>query len=257
MLTAVSLPIAVHVDTTSYGYPQPVPRDALRQSHVGITLNDRSSKMEERLGVALGLMEDWVKDAYGLTPVLHKTKFLEDVVAELNDRFGGAEKNLFERAFKGTTKTSIKPDGGFWSIREWGNPSRYILVSEAKRQGTNNLRLLAGLKKQAAGNAIERLGKNMRGIDALFLGEQITPFVCFGEGCDSPDCSIIDRVATLNGFFPLNTTFVDKVELQHDTLKPVSLYFREEAWTPEEMFSVFQSVVDRAIKYYREKYDLP
>ena len=64
-----------------------------------------------------------------------------------------------------------------------------------------------------------------------------TLHVCFGEGCDfAPDCSIIDRVATLNGFFPLNTIYVDKARIDGDTLKPVSLYFREEPWTPEEMF---------------------
>jgi type II restriction enzyme len=250
--------LAFRIEGNPVRYARAMPRDALRQSHVGITLNDQSSKMEERLGVALGLMEEWVKSEFGLTPVLHKTKVLDEIVDELNERFGEDGKNLFQRAFEGTTKTSIKPDGGFWTVREWPNPPRYILVAEAKRQGTNNLRLEAGLKKQAAGNAIERLGKNMRGIDALFLGEQITPFVCFGEGCDfAPDCSIIDRVATLNGFFPLNVTFVNKIEIEHDTLKPVSLYFREESWTPEEMFTVIQPIVGRAIEYYRAKYNLP
>jgi type II restriction enzyme len=214
--------------------------------------------MEERLGVALGLMEEWVREEFLLTPVLHKSKDLDGIVAELNTRFGTDGATPFQRAFVGTASTFIKPDGGFWTIREWGNPPRYVLVAEAKRQGTNNLRLEAGLKKQAAGNAIERLGKNMRGIDALFVGEQITPFVCFGEGCDfASDCSIIDRVATLNGFFPLNTTFVDKVRVDGDTLKPVSLYFREESWTPQEMFEVIQPVVARSIEYYRAKYDLP
>lgn len=213
--------------------------------------------MEERLGVALGLMEDWVREETGLTPVLEKSKPLDDIIAELNRRFGN-DGPMFRRAFTGRAATFIKPDGGFWRISEWGNPPRYILVAEAKRQGTNNLRLQAGLKKQAAGNAIERLGKNMRGIDALFLGEEITPFVCFGEGCDfAPDCSIIDRVATLNGFFPLNETFVDKVRADGDTLKPVSLYFREESWTPQEMFEVIQPVVRRSIEYYRTTYDLP
>lgn len=83
-----------------------------------------------------------------------------------------------------------------------------------------------GLPKQSKGNGIERLGKNMRGIDAMFLGEKITPFVCFGEGDDfADDSSIRDRVATLNGFFPLNQVFVDKIPLGEDTLKPVSLFF--------------------------------
>lgn len=110
------------------------------------------------------------------------------------------------------------------------------LVAEAKRQGTNTARMAEGLPKQSKGNAIERLGKNMRGIDAMFLGETITPFVCFGEGDDfADDSSIRDRVATLNGFFPLNRIFVDKIQLGEDTLKPVSLFFREDPWRPAEM----------------------
>lgn len=234
-----------------------MPRDALRQSHVGITLNDQSAKMEQRLGVALGLLEEHIREDFGLTPILQKTKLLAEIVQDLNDRFAKAAGDVsFRRAFAGDG-TFIRPDGGFWTIEEWGEPWRYILVAEAKRQGTNDLRLRQGLTKQSAGNAIERLGKNMRGIDALFLGEEITPFVCFGEGCDfAPSCSIIDRVATLNGFFPLNTIYVDKMRVDGDTLKPVSLYFREEPWTPQEMFDVLVRVASHAIEYYRERYDL-
>lgn len=213
--------------------------------------------MEARLGVALGLVEDRVTSDFGLTPVLHKRKLLSEIVHELNDRLLADGVTEFQRAFAGDG-TFIRPDGGFWSIQEWGEPWRYILVAEAKRQGTNDLRLQQGLKRQAAGNAIERLGKNMRGIDALFLGEEITPFVCFGEGCDfAPTSSIIDRVATLAGFFPLNRVYVDKVSIEGDMLKPVSLFFREEPWSPEEMFEVLFEVASRAIAYYRNRYLLP
>jgi type II restriction enzyme len=234
-----------------------MPRDALRQSHVGITLNDQSAKMEQRLGVALGLLEERIREDFGLTPILHKRMLLTEIVQDLNNRLSNGGSGVrFRRAFAGEG-TFIKPDGGFWTIREWDEPWRYILVAEAKRQGTNDLRLRAGLSKQSAGNAIERLGKNMRGVDALFLGEEITPFVCFGEGCDfAPSCSIIDRVATLNGFFPLNTVYVDKMRVDRDMLKPVSLYFREEPWTPQEMFDVLFRVASRAIEYYRGRYDL-
>ena len=98
----------------------------------------------------------------------------------------------------------------------------------------------------------------MRGIDALFLGEKITPFVCFGEGCDfAPDSSILDRVATMNGFFPLNRVAVDKLPIDGDTLKPTSLFFREEPWTPQEMFEVLIAVGRRSIAYYAAEYGLP
>jgi type II restriction enzyme len=118
--------------------------------------------------------------------------------------------------------------------------------------------MAAGLPKQSRGNAIERLGKNMRGFDAMFGGEGITPFACFGEGDDfAPDSSIIDRVATLNGFFPLNTVYVTKLVAEHDILKPASMFFREEPWTPQEMATVMVDVVGVSIPYYRNRYDLP
>jgi type II restriction enzyme len=234
-----------------------VPHDALRKSHVGIKLNDRSSKMEKRLRAALEMVADTVRTEYELTAVIERRIYLADIVGEMAERYRGSGAG-FELAFRGSTDTYMQPDGGFMWIEEWGDaPRRFILVAEAKRQGTNDLREREGKKKQGRGNAIERMGKNMRGIDALFLGEKITPFVAYGEGCDfAPDSSIIDRVATLNGFFPLNQTFVEKIQIEGDTLKPTSLYFRERRWTPEEMYGPLMDVARQAIAYYRRQYRL-
>lgn len=232
-----------------------MPRDALRKSHVSITLNDKSGKMEARLDRALEVMAETVKQATGLTVVRQDRLFLRDIVADLNDRIGKKIGVDFERAFKQKDNTWLKPDGGFWYVREWGKPKRWVLVAEAKRQGTNDARAKEGLPKQARGNAIERLGKNMRGFDALFVGEGITPFVCFGEGCDfEPESSILDRVATLNGFFPLNRVFVNKIETPDgfdDVLKPASLFFRSSPWSPSEMAPVLSEVCIAAVRYYQ------
>jgi len=233
-----------------------VPREALRISHKGITLNNQSAKMEMRLGVALDLVVKTVRKQYGLTAVRENSRLLTDIIDELNRRYSQDTGVTFQRAFR-LKPTYIRPDGGFWYIAEWGEPKRYILVAEAKRQGTNADRAREGLPKQSRGNAVERLGKNMRGVDVMFLGEMITPFVCFGEGDDFSDqSSIIDRVATLNGFFPLNRVFVDKINIGEDTMKPTSLFFRENPWTPAEMFKVMQAVARRAVEYYRERYGL-
>ncbi len=214
--------------------------------------------MEKRLAVALQMVSDTIRTEYELTAVIEKRVYLAHVVAEMQKRYKGS-KATFDLAFRGSTDTYMQPDGGFMWIEEWGDqPRRFILVAEAKRQGTNDIREKEGKKKQGRGNAIERLGKNMRGIDALFLGEKITPFVCFGEGCDfDPELStIIDRVATLNGFFPLNTTHVEKVQIEGDTLKPTSLYFREKPWTPKEMYEPLMDVARQAIEYYKRQYRL-
>jgi hypothetical protein len=67
-----------------------------------------------------------------------------------------------------------------------------FLITEVKNQGTNDLRAKEGLRKQARGNAIERLGKNVIGFRMALLHESIFLFACFGDGCDfAPDSSII------------------------------------------------------------------
>src|SRR3546814_17285876 len=79
----------------------------------------------------------------------------------------------------------------------------------------------SGKGKQSQGNAIERLGKNLIGFRSALQYERITPFVCFGWGIDfAPGSSILDRVITMNEFYPLNRIFVFKRE----DYAPVSMF---------------------------------
>ncbi len=59
----------------------------------------------------------------------------------------------------------MKPDGGILAIKSSKDSTLTypILISEVKNQGTNDLRAKEGLRQQAQGNAIERLGKNLNG----------------------------------------------------------------------------------------------
>jgi type II restriction enzyme len=214
--------------------------------------------MEGRLRVAIDRVVGTVKKEYGLTPVLDKVIYLTPLVNQLNQRYGARLPEQFELACRRPAKTSMKPDGGALRIKEWGQPFRYVLIAEAKRQGTNDLRAKKGQDEQRSGNAVERMGKNMRGFDALFLGEKITPFVCFGEGWDfKPESTILDRVAVLNGFFPINRIFVHTIKIGSETLRPTTLFFREDAWSPSEMYEVLIDVTEQAINYYRHRYRLP
>ncbi len=81
-------------------------------------------------------------------------------------------------------ENKIKPDGGVLFLRKKDDRKfkKILLITEAKRQGTNDIRTKQGKNKQATGNAIERLGKNLTGIKAMLNHEKITPFVCFGWG---------------------------------------------------------------------------
>ena len=164
----------------------------------------------------------------------------------------GIIKSYDKRAeFSPLTKEDsfIKPDGGILLLRKKddSNYRRVSLAVEMKRQGTNDKRLAEGKKKQAQGNAIERLGKNLIGFRATLQYEKITPFVCFGWGVDFADgSSIRDRIITMNEFYPLNRVFVHKRE----SYSPVSMFFREREWEKEELFEVMKEISEASINAY-------
>lgn len=236
-----------------------MPRKALRTSHAGISMNTQSGEMELRLAVALDALEELIREKYGIRIKRRRHLRLQEIVNQLNETFGQANGITFTTATQ-STNTSIRPDGGLLYITDQTDHDRCILVTEVKRQGTNDVRKSEGKPHQAQGNAIERLRKNMQAVDCLFAGESITPFVCFGEGIDfAPDSSILDRVATMNSFFPLNTIYVDKIfvtQPTQDVFKPSSLLFREAPWTPEEMRDAMWTICQRSIDYFDAKYGL-
>lgn len=167
---------------------------------------------------------------------------LVDIIAMLSKQYPKYAKH-----FGTPLDTSfISPDSGFLFAKNKQGKCRIILVSEVKRQGTNDDRQKEGLPKQAQGNAIERLGKNLIGIRAVLKNEGILPFVCFGSGYDfKPGSSILDRVLTMNEFFPLNKIFVEK---KFKPFEPVSMLFRYESWSIEEMAVQMYDIAVRAIK---------
>ncbi len=234
-----------------------MPKEALRVSHVGITLNDRSSRMEVRLRAALVDVVRRIGHMFGVAVESEDTLPLDTIVSHLNATFGPPNGLAFGKA-TANPRSSLKPDGDFLYVRDQSDVKRCILVTEVKRQGTNTDRVAEGKPRQAQGNAIGRLRKNMQGVDAFFAGEAITPFVCFGEGCDFADgVTILDRVSTMNGFFPLNVVHVDKIYVDKpapEIFKPTSLFFREEPWSSQEMRDVIWRICQRSIAYYQDTY---
>lgn len=151
--------------------------------------------------------------------------------------------------------SSIRPDGGILYIQ--GKPgdklSYPILIAEVKNQGTNDLRAKEGLPKQAKGNAIERLGKNLIGLRAALMSESIFPFVCFGYGCDfQADSSILDRVSTMAIFGKLNKTYLHNEE--GGLFNRGSFYFRPKKWSVDEMLKIMKDIAERSVLYYFSKY---
>lgn len=164
-------------------------------------------------------------------------------------------RNEFELKY---ADRSIVPDGGILYLHNKKTKERWpLVIAEIKRQGTNNERVAEGKAKQATGNAIERLGKNLTGIKAMMNYYEITPFVCFGWGCDfntnKEECgTVLSKVVMLNEFYGLNRIYVFKKDgdASNNSYAPVSMYFREERWTIDEMTAIMQEIAETAFRYW-------
>lgn len=220
----------------------------LRQTRSGTVINTTSAGQERDIYQALVQVAETVGKKHQLHLHHDSAWNLKYIVDALRQHF--PDEDFFHRF----DTSSIRPDGGILSLLDADGKKYPILISEVKNQGTNDLRAQEGLKKQARGNAIERLGKNVIGLRTALLYESIFPFVCFGYGCDfTSESSILDRVSTIAMFGKLNVTYL------HNTgdggrFNRGSFYFREERWTVEEMSNVLSDVAERSIYYYFSKY---
>ena len=105
------------------------------------------------------------------------------------------------------------------------------------------------------GNAIERLGKNVIGFRTAMITEGIFPFICFGDGGDfADDSSIRDRVTTIAMFGHLNRIHLHVDGLPKARFDRGSFFFRNAAWTPEEMMVPMLRIARGAVYYYFSKY---
>lgn len=223
----------------------------LRKTRAGTVINVTSKQEESTVIQALHRVIDYLARKFDkkISFVHERQWYLKDIVAELRHTY---PDTAFHYHFD---TSSIRPDGGILYIRgkREDQLSYPVLIAEVKNQGTNDLRAQEGLPKQAKGNAIERLGKNLIGLRAALMRESIFPFVCFGDGCDfTDDSSIRDRVTTMAMFGKLNTTYLHNEE--GGKFNRGSFYFRPEKWSVDEMFIIMKDIAERSILYYFSKY---
>ena len=164
-------------------------------------------------------------------------------------------KNVRTEFFDYDDTRAIVPDGGIiYLVDEKGEIKYPLVIAEVKHQGTNNERINEGKEKQATGNAIERLGKNLTAIKTYMHYENITPFVCFGSGCDfaENELTVLSKVWCLNEFYDINKIYVNKRDNddKHGGFSPVSMFFREETWTAEEMFNIMKEIAEYSFRYW-------
>ncbi len=218
-------------------------------AHQHVPKNTLSKGDDKTIATVMAQVVAYLSERFTLADLGYSLEYVKSIrVAALMDIIKEYGKRA-EFAALANADSHMKPDGGLLLLRKRDDPryTRIALAVEMKRQGTNDQRLAEGKIKQAQGNAIERLGKNLIGIRATLQYEKVTPFVCFGWGVDFAEgSSIRDRVITMNEFYPLNRIFIHKRE----GYAPVSLYFREKAWSEEELFEIMKEIAEAAITTY-------
>jgi len=103
-------------------------------------------------------------------------------------------------------KAFISPDGGIIYMK-YGGLWMPILITEAKKQGTNDKREIEGKCKQSLGNAIERAHKNYNELREFMSTFNVNyfPYLVFAYGCDFKEgCPIRDRLASMTRYQDYN-----------------------------------------------------
>ena len=219
----------------------------LRQQREGTVINHVSKMQEVRLSYVIDLVIGRLSSEFPGIILRHKRQwYLKDIVRDLQSAYPDVDFTCYHDT------SSMRPDGGIIMLQRRDNILYPILISEKKNQGTNDLREIEGKPRQAKGNAIERLGKNVIGFRTALSRESIFPFVCFGDGCDfAEDSSIIDRVVTIAMFGSLNKTYL---HVQGDKFNRGSFYFKVKQWTAGEMFPIAYKIAESSVYYYFSKY---
>ena len=151
----------------------------LREQRINTRINEISKMQDKQLSKVVDLIKSTLEDEFEGTTVQKRNQWLlQDIVEDLRNSYPDVE------FFNYHDRSSMRPDGGILVLESMEGEQYPILISEKKNQGTNDIRETEGMPKQAKGNAIERLGKNVIGFRAAMLKESIFPFVCFGDGCD-------------------------------------------------------------------------
>ncbi len=222
--------------------------EQLRVQRAGTVINEISKDQDKILkeDVVPDVIDSLHTDFPGIQLTLNRIWRLNDIVEHLRISFPDVD---FADCGQ---RSHMRPDGGVVMLERLDGLHFPVLISECKNQGTNKRRLAEGKPRQAMGNAVERLGKNVIGMRTAMLQESVFPFVCFGNGEDFEEgSSIRDRVATIAMFGELNKTYL---HVQSDKFNRGSFYFREEEWTGLEMFDIAYDIAEKSIYYYFSKY---
>lgn len=197
---------------------------------------------------------------------------------EINEKLNSIDNRLGDTLF--VKKSKIKPDGGIIEVQDKDKKWRVVLVSEAKFQGKDVENIKAGIlvgknkdqELMVAGNAIERVYKNISEIRNFMLDEYHFPYAVFLQGSNfatetvqvfKPDGSFveirhdsgamnrIDRITAANYCMKINCNYCKNIFIAHKNssimLQAASIYARCEPWQEEEMREIMMDIANTSI----------
>lgn len=198
---------------------------------------------------------------------------------EMNEKLRSFDPRLGQALF--VKSASIRPDGGITEVMDRHGNWRIVLVGESKHQGNDVEKIRAGVLQgknkdqdfMAAGNAIERMHKNVLELRNYMLDERHFPYVVFLQGSnfatesfdvprpdgrvvkvihDSGMLNRIDRVTASSLSRMINQNYCENIiiragDIEHMT-QIASLYCKAEAWKAGEMGEVMLDVARTSLK---------
>ena len=197
---------------------------------------------------------------------------------EMNEKLRGFDARLGQALF--VESASIRPDGGITEVLDKNGRWRIVLVGESKHQGNDVEKISAGVLQgknkdqdfMAAGNAIERMHKNVLEIRNYMLDERHFPYVVFLQGSNfatqsfdvtRPDGRVvrvvhnsgmlnrIDRVTASSLSREINKNYCENIvikagDIEHMT-QVASLFCKADPWTAGEMGEVMLDVAQTSL----------
>jgi len=198
---------------------------------------------------------------------------------EINDKLRTFDPRLGRVLF--VKSACIRPDGGILRVQDKHGRWRVILVSESKHQGNDVEMILAGRLQgknkdqdfMVAGNAIERMHKNVLELRNYMLDEKHFPYVVFLQGSnfatesmeltrpdgrvvklqhDSGSLNRIDRVTASSFSRDINQNYCENIVVKAGSiehmLQTVSLYCQCAPWKASDMASVMLDVAKTSLR---------
>ena len=225
----------------------------------------------------LGFLKDkYLKYDFRIRNSLNKTE-INKTLSKIDSRLG---KTIF------VANSRIKPDGGILEIKDNKDSWRVLLVGESKHQGNDVEKISKGVKQgknkdqdfMAAGNAIERVHKNINEFKNYLIAEKYFSYIVFFQGSnfaiesfdietpsgklirldhDSGLLNRIDRVTASNYSMEINKVYCRNIALNiGNTLKVIqipSLFFQCNPWSFIDMYETMLTLAEESIAILKEE----